>query len=144
MTKASFFLKVLKTNCDFWSVVTRLRFSCIRAEAFSTWKIGSGKKLAEKKSRHSEKSHEMYWNITVYPFNCLSWSILTQRDEKYGYSVIDSRWCVWVLFLFMTYRCPFIFTCMAYSPPYFSVNGMMILDLAYKNGFKSKSIYYGL
>ena len=43
MTKASFFLKLLKTNCDFWSVVTRLRFSCIRAEAFCTWKIGSGK-----------------------------------------------------------------------------------------------------
>ena len=39
---------------------------------------------------------------------------------------------------------PFIFTCMAYSPPYFSVNGMMILVLAYKNGFKSKSVYYGL
>ena len=32
--------------------------------------------------------------------------------------------------------CPFIFTFMAYSPPYFSVNGMMILVLAYKNGFK--------
>ena len=69
---------------------------------------------------------------------------LTQRDEKYGYSVIDSRWCVRVLFLFMTYICPFIFTFMAYSPPYFSVNGMMILVLAYKNGFKSKSVYYGL
>ena len=39
---------------------------------------------------NSQKSHEMYWNIIVYPFNCLSWSILTQRDEKYGYSVIDS------------------------------------------------------
>ena len=25
-----------------------------------------------------------------------------------------------------------------------SVNGMMILVLAYKNGFKSKSVYYGL
>ena len=47
-------------------------------------------------------------------------------------------------FLFMTYICPFIFTFMAYSPPYFSVNGMMILVLAYKNGFKSKSVYYGL
>ena len=23
----------------------------------------------------------------MYPFNCLSWSILTKRDEKYGYSV---------------------------------------------------------
>ena len=65
-------------------------------------------------------------------------------DEKYGYSVIDSRWCVRVLFLFMTYICPFIFTLMAYSPPYFSVNGMMILVLACKNGFKSKSVYYGL
>ena len=39
---------------------------------------------------------------------------------------------------------PFIFTLMAYSPPYFSVNGIMILVLAYKNGFKSKSVYYGL
>ena len=39
---------------------------------------------------------------------------------------------------------PFNFTFMAYSPPYFSVNGMMILVLAYKNGFKSKSVYYGL
>ena len=47
-------------------------------------------------------------------------------------------------FLFMTYICPIIFTFMAYSPPYFSVNGMMILVLAYKNGFKSKSVYYGL
>ena len=44
----------------------------------------------------------------------------------------------------MTYICPFIFTFMGYSPPYFSVNGMMILVLAYKNGFKSKSVYYGL
>ena len=76
----------------------------------------------------------------MYPFNCLSWSILTQRDEKYGYSVIDSRWYVRVLFLFMTYICPFIFTFMAYSPPYFSVYGMMILVLAYKNGFKSQYI----
>ena len=82
-------------------------------------------KLAEKKSRHSQNSHDMYWNIIVYPFNCLSWSILTQRDEKYGYSVIDSRWCVRVLFLFM-----------AYSPPYFSVKGMMILVLAYKMASK--------
>ena len=65
-------------------------------------------------------------------------------DEKYGYSVIDSRWCVRVLFLFMTYICPFIFTFMAYSPPYFSVNRMMILVLACKNAFKSKSVYYGL
>ena len=92
--------------------------------------------LAEKKSRHSQKSHEMYWNIIVYPFNCLSWLIVTQRDEKYGYSVIDSRWYVRVLFQFMTYICPFIFTFMAYSPLYFSVNGMMILVLAYKNGSK--------
>ena len=132
MTKASFLLKLLKTNCDFWSVVTRLRFFCIRAEAFCTWKIVSGKSWQrEKKSRHSQKSHEMYWNIIVYPFNCLSWSILTKRDEKYGYSVIDNRWCVRVLFLFMTFICHFIFTFMAYSPPYFSVNGMMILVLAY-------------
>ena len=80
----------------------------------------------------------------MYPFNCLSWSILTEGDEKYGYSDIDSRWCVSVLFLFMTYICPFIFTFMAYSPPYFSVNRMMILVLAYKNGFKSKSVNYGL
>ena len=64
--------------------------------------------------------------------------------KKNGYSVIDSRWCVRVLFLFMTYICPFIFTFMAYSPLYFSVNGMMILVLVYKNGFKSKSVYYGL
>ena len=42
----------------------------------------------------------------------------------------------------MTYICPFIFTFMAYGPPYFSVNGMMIVVLAYKNGFKSKSVYY--
>ena len=102
-------------------------------------------KLAEKKSRHSQKSHGMYWNIIVYHFNCLSRSILTQRDEKYGYSVLDSRWCVRVVFcLFMTYICPCIFTLMAYSSPYFSVNGMMILVLAYKNGFKSESVYYGL
>ena len=47
-------------------------------------------------------------------------------------------------FLFMTYICPFIFTFKAYSPPYFSVNCMMILVLAYKNDFKSKSAYYGL
>ena len=58
--------------------------------------------------------------------------------------MIDSRWCVRVFFLFMTYIGPFIFTFMAYSPPYFSVNGMMILVFAYKNGFKSKSVYYGL
>ena len=30
----------------------------------------------------------------------------------------------------MTYICPFIFTFMAYIPPYFSVNGMMILCIA--------------
>ena len=78
------------------------------------------------------------------PFNCLSWSTLTQKDEKCGYSVIDSRRCGSVLFLFMTYIYPFIFTFMAYSPPYFPVNGMMILVLAYKNGFRSKSVYYGL
>ena len=101
-------------------------------------------KLALKKSRHSQKSHEMYRNIIVYPFNCLSWPIVTQRDEKYGYSVIDSRSHVRVLFLFMIYLCPFIFTFMAYSSSYFSVNGMMILILAYKNGFNSKSVYYGL
>ena len=39
---------------------------------------------------------------------------------------------------------PFIFTFMACSPPYFSVNRMMIFVLACKNGFKSKSVYYGL
>ena len=44
----------------------------------------------------------------------------------------------------MTYICPFTFTFMTYSPPYFSVNGMMILVLTYKNGFKSKSAHYGL
>ena len=33
---------------------------------------------------------------------------------------------------------------MAYSLPSLSVNGMMILVSAYKNGFKSKSVYYGL
>ena len=62
MTEARFLLKLFKKkkNCDFWSVVTRLRFSCIGAEAFRTWKIGSGKKVAEKKSRRSQKSHEMY------------------------------------------------------------------------------------
>ena len=38
----------------------------------------------------------------------------------------------------------FIFTFMACIPPYFSVNSMLILVLAYKNGFKSKSVYYGL
>ena len=81
MNKASILLKLLKTNCDFWSVVTRLRFSCIRAEAFRTWKIGIGKSW-QRKSPDIAKNHEMYWNIIVYPFNCLSWSILTQRDEN--------------------------------------------------------------
>ena len=57
---------------------------------------------------------------------------------------MDTQLLIAVLFLFMTYICPFIFTFMAYSPPYFSVNGMMILVLAYKNGFNSKSVYYGL
>ena len=56
MTKASFFLKLLKTNCDFWSVVTRLRFSCIRAEVFRTWKIGSGKSW-QRKSPGIAKNH---------------------------------------------------------------------------------------
>ena len=36
----------------------------------------------------------------------------------------------------MTYICPFIFTFMAYSPPYFSVKGMMILVSAYKMASK--------
>ena len=36
----------------------------------------------------------------------------------------------------MTYICPFIFAFMAYGPPYFSVNGMMILVLAYKMASK--------
>ena len=58
--------------------------------------------------------------------------------------LLIAEWCVRVLFLFMTYICLFIFTFMAYSPPYFSVNLMMILILACKNGFKSKSVYYGL
>ena len=49
---------------------------------------------------------------------------------------MDTQLLIAVLLLFMTY--------MAYSPPYFSVNGVMILVLAYKNGFKSKSVYYGL
>ena len=44
----------------------------------------------------------------------------------------------------MTYICSFIFTFMAYSLPYLSVNGMMIFVLAYKNGFKSEPVYYGL
>ena len=56
MTKASFFLTLLKANCDFWSVVTRLRFSCIRAEAFRTWKIGSGKSW-QRKSPDIAKNH---------------------------------------------------------------------------------------
>ena len=66
-------------------------------------------KLAEKKSRHNQKSHGMYWNIIVYPFNCLSWSILTQRDENYEYSVIDSRWCVRVFFFVYDIYMPFYF-----------------------------------
>ena len=37
--------------------------------------------------------------------------------------------------------CPFIFTFIAYSPPYISVYGMTILFLAYKN-FKSKYTVY--
>ena len=82
----------------------------------------------------------------MYPFNCLSWSILTQRDVKYEYSVIDSRWCVRVIIIFVyvyAIYMPFYFYIYG-IPSYFSVNGMMILVLAYKNGFKSKSIYYGL
>ena len=100
MTKASVFLKLLKTNCDFLvspSAVTRLRFSCIRAEAFRTWKIGSGKSW----QRKSPNIAKITWNVLKHhsvSFNCLSWSILTQRDEKYEYSVIDSRWCVRVFF----------------------------------------------
>ena len=35
---------------------------------------------------------------------------------------MDTQLLITVLFLFMTYICPFIFTFMAYSPPYFSVN----------------------
>ena len=62
-------------------------------EAFCKWQ-----KLSEKMSRHSQKSYAMYWNIIVYPFNCLSWPILTPRGEKYGYSIIESRWCVRVFF----------------------------------------------
>ena len=56
MTKASLFLKLLKTNCDFWSVVTCLRFCCVRAEAFRTWKIGSGKRW-QRKSPDIDKNH---------------------------------------------------------------------------------------
>ena len=93
-----------------------------------------------KKSRHSQKSHEMSWNIIVYPFSCLSWSILTQRDKK-GYWVTDSRWCVRVLFLFMTYICPFIFTFMAYSPPYFSVYRMMIISFGMSNDLVSNKLF---
>ena len=48
--------QLLKTNCDFWSVVTRLRYSCIRAEAFRTWKIGSGKSW-QRKSPDKAKNH---------------------------------------------------------------------------------------
>ena len=35
-------------------------------------------------------------------------------------------------FLFMTYIRPFIFTFMAYSPPYVSINGMKMIFVAYK------------
>ena len=52
MTKASVFLKLLKTNCDFWSVVIFLD----RAEAFRTWKIGSGKSW-QRKSPDIAKNH---------------------------------------------------------------------------------------
>ena len=51
---------------------------------------------------------------------------------------------VYEVCLFMTYICPSIFTFMANSASYFSVNGMMTFVLAYKNGFISKSVYYGL
>ena len=44
--------------------------------------------------------------------------------------------CKGFFFLFMTYICPFTFTFMANSPPYFSVNGMVILVLAYKMASK--------
>ena len=71
-------------------------------------------KLAEKKSRHSKKSHHSV------SFNCLSWSILTQRDEKYGYSVIDSRWCVRVFFFFFF----FFFFYDIYMPFYFYIYGI--------------------
>ena len=74
--------------------------------------------------------------------------MLNQTDEKYGYTVIDSRRCVRVFFvlffLFMTYICHFILHLWHIVHLVFSVNGMMILVLAYKNGFKSKSEYYGL
>ena len=43
----------------------------------------------------------------------------------------------------MTYICPFIFTFMAYSPPYFSVNGMIILVLAYKMASKVRQYIIG-
>ena len=80
-------------------------------------------KLADKTSRHSQKSHEMFWNIIVYPFNCKGWSILTQRGEKYGYWIIESRWCVRVFSVHDIYM-PFYFYIYGI---YFSVNGMMIL-----------------
>ena len=51
---------------------------------------------------------------------------------------IDSRWCVRVLFLLMAYICPFILH--LWHIVHF-INGMMILVLAYKNGFKSKSVH---
>ena len=44
----------------------------------------------------------------------------------------------------MTYICPSISTFMAYSPPYFSVNGLMILVLAYKNGWMDELKFYVL
>ena len=45
---------------------------------------------------------------------------------------------IFFIFFFSVYDIymPFIFTFMAYSPPYFSVNGMMILVLAYKMASK--------
>ena len=49
---------------------------------------------------------------------------------------MDTQLLIAVLFLFMTYICPFIFTFMAYSPPYISVNDMMILVLACKMASK--------
>ena len=44
--------------------------------------------------------------------------------------------CVWHMYALLFY--------IYGRPPYFSVNGMMILFLAYKNGFKNQyNIYFG-
>ena len=50
---------------------------------------------------------------------------------------------VYDIYVFFFFVC-FFFKFMAYIPLYFSVTRMMILVLACKNGFKCKSVYYGL